>query len=140
LKTEAAIVTIFARNLEKAESLAEEFEIELKELPKTENRKPNTDFNDFDIVVNATPLGTKGELENQTPARFSQIERVKLIYDLIYNPFETKFITETRKANVPTIGGLAMLVAQGMKQFEIWTGKPAPMLEMSRAALERIQN
>ncbi|MDQ3324050.1 MAG: shikimate dehydrogenase [Acidobacteriota bacterium] len=138
LKNEVAIVTIFARNPEKAESLAEEFGIKLKELARTENRKPKTDFNDFDIVVNATPLGMKGALENETPAIAPQIERVKLVYDLIYNPFETKFIKEAGKANVPTIGGLAMLVAQGMKQFEIWTGKDAPMQEMSRAALERV--
>lgn len=140
LKNEAAIVTIFARNPKRAESLAKEFGIELKEFPKTENQISITDFNDFDIVVNATPLGTKGALENETPVIASQIERVKLVYDLIYNPFETKFITEARKANVPTIGGLAMLVAQGIKQFEIWTGKTAPVPEMSRAALERIKN
>jgi len=140
LKNEAAIVTIVARDSEKAESLAKEFGIELKEFPKKTSIKPQADFNDFDIVVNATPLGTKGSLENETPAIASQIERVKLVYDLIYNPFETKFVTEARKANVPTIGGLAMLVAQGMKQFEIWTGKTAPVPEMSRAALERIKN
>ncbi len=139
LKNEGAIVTIFARNLEKAESLAKEFEIELKELPKTGNQTSKADFNHFDIVVNATPLGTKGALENETPLLAEQMENVKLVYDLVYNPFETKFIGEARKAFVPTIGGLAMLVAQGMKQFEIWTGKTAPMREMSAAALRKLK-
>ncbi len=84
-------------------------------------------------------MGTKGALENETPAVAAQLETVKLIYDLIYNPFETKFIREARKANVPTVGGLAMLVAQGVKQFEIWTGKDAPAREMSATVLQKLK-
>ena len=139
LKQEKADVTIYARDLEKAKSLADEFQIELKELPKPENRKSKTGFNDFDILVNTTPLGTKGELETETPAVADQIESLKLVYDLIYNPFQTRLMTEAGKAGVPTIGGMAMLVAQGMKQFEIWTGLGAPMKEMKQAVSERLK-
>ena len=139
LKQEKADVTIYARDLEKAKSLADEFQIELKELPKPENRKSKTGFNDFDILVNTTPLGTKGELETETPAVVDQIESIKLVYDLIYNPFQTRLMTEAGKAGVPTIGGMAMLVAQGMKQFEIWTGLGAPMKEMKQAVSERLK-
>lgn len=140
LKNERAIITVFARNSVRAQSLAEDFDIEIKESASTGNRNSENEFGDFDILVNATPLGTAGELERETPAFAAQIKRAKLIYDLIYNPFETAFIREARKAGVPTIGGLAMLVAQGMKQFEIWTNKDAPMQEMSRAVLKRIKN
>ena len=132
LKKENADVTIFARNLAKAETLANEFQVELQELSKT-------NFNDFDIVVNATPLGTKGILETETPAVAEQIAQVKLVYELVYNPFETKFLQEAKSVFVPTIGGMAMLIAQAMKQSEIWTGKDAPMKEMSQAALKRLQ-
>jgi 3-dehydroquinate dehydratase/shikimate dehydrogenase len=138
LTQEKAHVTIYARDLRKAEFLADEFQVELKEFPKTKNQKPKTNLSDFDILVNTTPLGTKGDLETETPAAAAQIESVKLIYDLVYNPFQTLLMTEADKANVPKIGGMAMLVAQGMKQFEIWTGKNAPMKEMSRAVLERL--
>lgn len=141
LKRAGANVTIFARDLKKVEKLAAEFNAELKKISKSEeDQKSKTDFNAFDLIVNATPLGTTGKLENETPVFARDIEQVKLVYDLIYNPFETKFIKEAGRANVPTISGLAMLVAQGMKQFEIWTGKPAPMREMSRAALNEIKN
>jgi len=133
LKNEGAEVTVFARNLEKAKNLADEYNFDSQRL--TTKHLPLTTF---DIVVNATPLGTRGELENKTPLLASQIENVKLIYDLIYNPFETRFIKEAQKANVPTIGGLEMLVAQGMKQFEIWSGKKAPMKEMSAAVLTKL--
>lgn len=136
LKKAGANVTIFARNIEKAKFSAGEFEVELRELRITNHELR---FADFDIVVNATPLGMKGEFQTRTPAAASQIENVKLVYDLVYNPFETEFIKEARTANVPTLGGLSMLVAQGAKQFEIWTQMDAPASEMSAAALKRLK-
>ncbi len=131
LKKEGAKIAVFARNIEKARNLADEFEVELKELT-------NTDFNNFEIVVNTTALGMKGILENETPAIAAQIARVKLVYDLVYNPFETRFLKEAKSVFVPTVGGMAMLVAQAMKQFEVWTGKDAPMEQMSQAALKKL--
>ena len=133
LQSEGAKVTIYARDAEKAKSLADEFDVDLAELEiETSN------FNPFDVVVNATPLGTIGELENETPATAEQIKSVHLIYDLIYNPFETRLLREAKSVGVPTIGGLAMLVAQAMEQFAIWTTLDAPLKEMSRAALHRL--
>jgi len=41
---------------------------------------------EFDVVVNATPLGTSGELENETPARARQLRGARLAYELVYNP------------------------------------------------------
>ena len=138
LKKENASITVFARDLKKGEALANEFQVNLKEMPKTESQKPKTDFHDFDVLINATPLGMKGEFENETPAFAGQIEKLKLVYDLIYNPSQTSLMSEADEANVPKIGGLAMLVAQGMAQQKIWTGLDAPLREMSRAALEKL--
>ncbi len=135
LKKVGADVTIFARDLVKAQNLADEFQVRLKELGTQ-----NSELGTFDIVVNSTPLGTKGELGNETPATAEQIKNVQLVYDLVYNPFVTRFLREAKSANVPTIGGLAMLIAQAMEQQKIWTGKDAPVKEMSRAALQKIQS
>ena len=139
LKKEAAKVVIFARDLKKAESLASEFEAELRELPETENQKPKTDFKKFDILVNSTPLGMRGKFENETPVFAEQMKNLKLVYDLVYNPFETRLLKEARKANVPTIGGLAMFIAQAARQFKIWTCKDAPIEEMRQIAIRRLQ-
>jgi len=140
LKTSGADVTIFARDLEKAKILAEEFQITDYKLhnPKTKDQKPKPDFNDFDIIVNTTPLGTKGELENESIVRAEQIEKVNLVYDLVYNPFQTKLMSEADNANVPKIGGMAMLIAQAMEQQKIWIGLDAPMKEMSAEVLKRL--
>jgi 3-dehydroquinate dehydratase / shikimate dehydrogenase len=134
LKKEGAIITVFARNEAKARFLAEEFSIQTEKFFNN-----NSAFSECDILVNSTPLGTNGELENQSPALASQLKSIKLVYDLVYNPTETNFIKEAQKANIPTIGGLAMLVAQGAKQFEIWTGNTAPVIEMSKAAFRKMQ-
>ncbi|MEP6904313.1 MAG: shikimate dehydrogenase, partial [Actinomycetota bacterium] len=138
LNNAGAEVTIFARNLEKAESLANEFQVELKELPKTKDQQPKTDFGDFDILVNTTPLGMKGKAEGETPVLAEQLKGLQLVYDLVYTPFQTRLMTEADKAEIPKIGGLAMLIAQGAEQQKIWTGLDAPIKEMSRAALERL--
>lgn len=138
LKKEGAKVVIFARSIKKAKSLASEFQIQLKEFSKTENQKPKTDFNNFDVFVNTTPLGMKGKSENETPMLAGQIKNVKLVYDLVYNPFETQFLKEAKSGGVPAIGGLAMLAAQGAAQFKIWTGEDAPIEEMSAAALRKL--
>ena len=132
LKQAGADVTIFARDLAKAQIIANDFKFQISNL-----KSQNENYNEFDILVNTTPLGTKGKLENASIATAEQIEAVKLVYDLVYNPFQTILMSEADKVHVPKIGGMAMLVAQGMKQFEIWTGKNAPMKEMSQAVLKR---
>lgn len=134
LTKENADVTVFARNIEKAEDLAKDFKVQISKI-----KDKNENYSEFDILVNATPLGTKGELENQSIVSARQIKDVKLVYDLIYNPFQTKLMSEADKINVPKIGGMAMLVAQAMRQQRIWTGLDAPMKEMSRAILNRLK-
>ncbi|MEJ7860636.1 MAG: shikimate dehydrogenase [Pyrinomonadaceae bacterium] len=133
LVKQKANVQIFARNVEKAQSLADEFKVRGSRF-----KVQGESYEHFDIVVNTTPLGTKGVLENQTPATAEQIQHINLIYDLVYNPFETQLIKEAKQAFVPTIGGMAMLVGQAMAQFKAWTGKDAPLKEMSAAVLKRL--
>ena len=137
LKQNSAEITIYARDLTKAKSLAEEFQVNLSGLSNTKSSR--SPFKDFDILVNTTPLGMKGKAEGETPVNAEQMEGLNLVYDLIYTPFQTKLMAEADRAGVPKIGGLAMLIAQAMKQQKIWTGKDAPMKEMSRAALKRLQ-
>ena len=134
LTQENSDVTIFARNVEKAESLAKEFKFQSSKF-----KFQNENYDEFEIVINATPLGTKGKLENETPIVAEQIKNIHLAYDLVYNPFETRFLREAESVGIPTVGGLAMLVAQGAAQFEIWTGKDAPIKQMSAAALRKLQ-
>jgi 3-dehydroquinate dehydratase/shikimate dehydrogenase len=134
LKEEKTDVTIFARDPKKAASLVDEFNIGFQ-LLTTDNRLLTTGF---DIIVNATPLGTRGEQENETIARAEHLGNTKLVYDLVYNPAETTLIREAKKAGVEAMNGLEMIVAQGMQQFKIWTGRDAPVKEMRDAVIKRL--
>ncbi len=134
LKKENAEVTIFARNPEKARNLAKEFDVNFEPIATRHSPLANQD-----IVINTTPLGTKGELENEIPVAIEQIKNIHLAYDLVYNPFETRFLRAAKSADIPTIGGLAMLIAQGAEQQKIWTNLDAPVKEMSRAALQKLR-
>ena len=133
LKKEGADVTVVSRDITKASSFARDFGVNT-DLLTTDHRPLNTD-----VLVNATPLGTKGEKENDTIATAEQLRGVQLVYDLVYNPTETRLIREARMAGVPTINGLDMLIAQGAKQFEIWTGREAPVGAMREAVEKRLR-
>ncbi|HQU92172.1 MAG TPA: shikimate dehydrogenase [Pyrinomonadaceae bacterium] len=130
LTEQHANVTVFARDTSKAKSLAESFNVQIETLPD--------DFRDFDIVVNCTPLGTKGDTEDKTIATANQLTGVKLVYDLVYNPIKTQLIREAKQAGVQTLGGLEMLIAQGAEQFRIWTGREAPLEAMTAAVKKKL--
>lgn len=135
LRKHGAKTTIFARLESKAQPLAEEFSAGFNEY----NRENRNNFNDFDILVNATPIGTKGTSPVEIAARAEEFEKVQMVYDLVYNPFETSLLREAAKAELPRIGGLAMLVGQAVAQQKIWTQRDAPLREMSRAALNALE-
>lgn len=130
LKNTGADVELLARDPHKAKALAEEFGIESAVL-SDEPSKLETD-----IIVNATPLGTRGQLENQMPIRAELLSGINIVYDLTYNPRETLLLREARAAGCRTIDGLEMLIAQGAKQFEIWTGTTPDTGSMRNAALK----
>lgn len=134
LKQEGADVTIYARKPRNAVALAEEFDVKYGNA--TNSFRPGT----VDILVNATPLGTKGENENAAIVSGNQLNGIKLIYDLVYNPLETRLLFEARRAGIQAIGGLEMLVAQAAKQFEIWTGQPAPIQKMTAAVKKKLNS
>ncbi len=133
LKKEGARPTIFARNPEAARSVAKDFACDFKELNDNIGL-----LGSCSIAVNATPLGTIGDLQNHTPILRGQMKNLQLVYDLVYNPYETLFLSEAVKAGIPSISGIEMLVSQASKQYELWTGKKAPLQVMNRAALPRL--
>jgi 3-dehydroquinate dehydratase/shikimate dehydrogenase len=63
----------------------------------------------------------------------------KLVFDLVYNPLETPLLRMARQQNIPIITGIEMFVQQGARQFEIFTGKPAPEEEMLRVVIHSLR-
>jgi shikimate dehydrogenase len=58
-----------------------------------------------------------------------------VVMDIVYNPLKTRLLQEAEAAGCVTIDGLSMFVYQGARQFELWTGIPAPM-DIMRMAVE----
>jgi 3-dehydroquinate dehydratase / shikimate dehydrogenase len=116
LQREQAQVSIFARSSARSEEIAERFGATCQPIA-------GASFENFDVVINATPLGSFGALSNETPATREQLAGAKYAYDLVYNPLETRFLTEARIAGCQQVAGLEMLVAQARLQFELWTGQ-----------------
>lgn len=93
---------------------------------------------DIDLVVNATSLGLKPS--DPLPLDPSLLPRNKklLVMDLIYKPSQTKLLRKAAKRGFRTLDGLGMLLYQGARAFEIWTGKKAPIDAMQKALKEAI--
>ena len=70
---------------------------------------------------------------NRDPLPISEAEmKARYFFDMVYTPQETKMVKIARAKGLHVILGSEMFVQQGARQFEIWSGKPAPLLEMQR--------
>lgn len=84
-----------------------------------------------DLLVNSTSVGLR---PGETPLPDECLPAQALVYDLIYNPPQTRFLAAAAARGARTLGGLSMLVGQGAASFTLWTGRPAPREVMRRAA------
>ncbi len=86
----------------------------------------------FDVIINATPLGMGNNKE--TPLQEKEIN-ARYVFDMVYDPAETKLLQLAKQRGAQIIPGIEMFAHQAARQFEIWTGKPAPWDEMIRVVL-----
>ncbi|HZF41752.1 MAG TPA: shikimate dehydrogenase, partial [Blastocatellia bacterium] len=126
LSQRRAGVTIYTRELKKAQPLADEFKTRIASLESFSG--------EADVVINCAPVGMSGHSEGRSLIKAESLEGVKLVYDLIYTPEETALLGEAKRAGCRTLGGMAMLVGQAAEQFRLWTGLEAPVDVMWRAA------
>ncbi len=130
LRDKGAEVQILNRTPETAQKLARQAGakvVKREQLFKSE----------FDIVINATPVGMVGT-KTVSPLTAEEL-RTKFVFDLVYSPLETPLLRLARQKDITVIAGIEMFVQQGARQFEIWTGKPAPEEEMLRVVLHSLR-
>jgi len=87
-----------------------------------------------DVLINCTPIGMRPKMDQSPLPKNTKLSAKLLVYDLVYNPQETKLLKEAEAAGCKTCSGLGMLVRQGALAFTIWTGEEAPVDIMSKAA------
>ncbi len=91
------------------------------------------------LIVNCTSLGMlHGPDEEASPLLQEMIPPTSLVFDLVYNPAETSLMKLAEAAGAKTLGGLSMLVYQGTKGFQLWTGEAAPLDIMMSAAKKAV--
>jgi len=130
LREKDANVFILNRTAETAQKLA-------RQSGSKTIRKEALAKTSFDAIINATPVGMAGN--KAAPLLEACDLNTKLVFDLVYNPLETPLIHMARQMSIPIITGIEMFVHQGARQFEIWTGKPAPEEEMFRVVLHALR-
>ena len=90
----------------------------------------------FDILVHATPLGMYPHVnecffQGEVPA--------EVVFDMVYNPLETRLGQRAREQGKTVIPGLEMFLEQAAQQFELWTSDSAPRAVMQKAAMEALE-
>lgn len=135
LSKAGARTVIFSRDPLRTREIADRFGAEMRLL----DYDPDS-FKDLDVIVNATPIGSTGELAEASPVPKDSLKNLQLAFDMVYNPIRTRFLRDAREAGVPAIGGLEMLIEQAALQYRIWTGRDAPKNVMRNAAESRIRS
>jgi 3-dehydroquinate dehydratase/shikimate dehydrogenase len=130
LASRGARVTVCGRRLDKAEAVAGLVGGSVGTLPPA----PGS----WDLLVNTTPTGTTPGV-TETPVPAASLAGGKTVYDLVYNPSMTRLLREAAAAGCETIGGLDMLVAQAVSQFEWWVGSRPSAELFKTAALSALQ-
>jgi 3-dehydroquinate dehydratase/shikimate dehydrogenase len=123
LKERGADVYILNRTPGPAATLAKQAKV--KAVNRTQLKKLQ-----FDVIINATPVGMDGNKEQ--PPISEQEFKARYFFDMVYSPAETKLVKLARGKNMHVILGAEMFVQQGARQFEMWSAKPAPLNEMQR--------
>jgi 3-dehydroquinate dehydratase / shikimate dehydrogenase len=129
LKERGAEVWILNRSTAKAQKLARQAKartVKRADLPKMA----------FDVIVNATPVGMGNTRD--CPLKDEEIQ-ARVVFDMVYDPVETHLLRVARSKSIAVIPGVEMFVQQAARQFEIWTGKPAPAADMLRAVTMALQ-
>ncbi len=93
------------------------------------------------VLIQATSAGMHGAGAGEDVARIVPWERLRRgvrVYDLVYNPAQTPFLSRARAAGLTASGGLGMLVGQAALAFELWFGRPAPRAAMQEAAVQAL--
>lgn len=93
---------------------------------------------EVDLAVNATSLGLAANDPLPMDEKQFSLRQARAVYEMIYRPAETPLLQAARAAGCRVANGLGMLLYQGAKALEIWTGQPAPVEVMRRALEENV--
>ncbi|MBP7688777.1 MAG: shikimate dehydrogenase [Thermoflexales bacterium] len=124
LRELGAHITVYARDVAKARQLS----TEARSLNEVAHIDPATR-----LIVNTTPLGMHPNIDASPWLDEAVFPQQAYVFDLIYNPRQTRLMQQAEQAGLRTANGLSMLVYQGAAAFAMWTGVEPPVDVMTRA-------
>ena len=124
-------VTLAARRIEQAQQLANSIDHYQLTIVNYSDLQPST----FNLLVNTTPLGMTPNTETSPLPENTVLSKNTFVYDLVYNPRETKLVRDARAQGLNASTGLGMLIEQAALAFEKWTGVSADRSAMQQAVL-----
>lgn len=142
LQNNFQLITIYGRNkaklerfknflLDRKEKLSAKTEIKIEHIK-------NISLCDTNLLVNTTPIGMYPNI-NESPLSANELKQLpkdSVVYDIIYNPTETKLLKDAKTLKLITINGLEMLVRQGAASLSLWLGEEVSPLNAMRTAAE----
>jgi shikimate dehydrogenase len=129
-------LVIFNRTFNKAKKLVKELKKKNKKIEVScymlseENLKK--ELKDANVLINATLVGMRPK-ENESLVKKEFLNSSLYVFDIVYDPLETKLLKDAKSVGANVINGLEMLIHQGAASFKIWTGKDAPIEVMRNA-------
>jgi shikimate dehydrogenase len=128
LVQKGARTTIANRDASKAKRLAEEVGGGTRSASFEERERAAS----YDVVINATSLGQK-DVDLASPVPVGALRAGQIVMDIVYKPVATALLAEARQAGAVAVHGGRMLLHQAAAQFEVYTGRKAPLAAMEAA-------
>lgn len=136
------VVNYYSRNIINSSAMINSMRNSFPEITFNNYQLQNIrNLSDISILVNCTPVGMRGNSMDMMPITRLSLEELPkdaIVYDVIYNPMKTLLLKEAESIGLETVSGLDMLIYQGAKALEIWTGKMPDVQTMKIAALEEL--
>lgn len=129
LRDFGAQVTVYGRSPQRTRDLAESFHAAAASWDALPTRTG-------DVVVNCTTVGMWPNVDD-TPASAESLRNARLVFDMVYNPLETRLLREAKIAGAATASGLDVFVRQAAMQFALWTHH-SPSLEQGRMLARQV--
>jgi shikimate dehydrogenase len=140
LATDGADITIINRTVERAIELARDISDATcpEKIRGTGLSELKSLLKEADVLVNTTALGMHPNIDT-TIATAEEMHPDLTVFDIVYNPLETKLLREAKATSAKTVSGILMLVYQGAEAFRLWTGIEPPVELMKKTVFEALQ-
>ena len=130
-------IKIYGRNKDKLKNFKQAVQTSHRGVSIEIDLFANIDLLNTHMLVNTTPLGMSPNinLSPVTKEELGKLPKDSIVYDIIYNPQETKLLKDAKSLNLKTINGIDMLVRQGAESLNIWLGKKVAPVQIMKNAL-----